>query len=369
MSVFVNDVPEAMQAQDRLEESVQHAQRRLAEIEAIYTSAPTGLCVLDDQLRFTRVNHRMAEINHLPAAAHIGKTPREIAPEFGDQVEAALRRLLETGEPLLDFEMSGRSPHDGEIHYWSNRWVPLKDEAGKIIGVSVSIEETTERRNALNALQKSERLYRAIGESLQWGIWICDAAGGLVYASESILKLVGKTPEECRAQGLMHSIHPDDVDRIALQWKECVTGRGVWDAEFRYRGADGLDYPVLARGTPVHDDSGNIICWAGINLDMRRAKETEAALSDQVAEFETLFRELPIAVGVSRDSACEHVRVNPAFAELLGIPCDENASKDAPMAMRFRFAFCATEWSLRRPIFPCRLRRAPVLTSGTSPWK
>ncbi len=52
----------------------------------------------------------------------------------------------------------------------------------------------------------------------------------------------------------------------------------LWDIEHRYRGVDGKWHPVLARGAAVRDERGNIVYWAGINLDISRLKQAEAAL-------------------------------------------------------------------------------------------
>jgi len=56
-------------------------------------------------------------------------------------------------------------------------------------------------------------------------------------------------------------------------------------------------------------------------------RQHQEELSRQVAEFDTLFRELPVGVGVARDPACEYIQINPAFAHMLGMPEDLNASK------------------------------------------
>src|ERR1043165_1650022 len=44
-----------------------------------------------------------------------------------------------------------------------------------------------EQSNA--ALHESEKLYRAIGEAIEYGVWICDASGRNLYASDSFLRL------------------------------------------------------------------------------------------------------------------------------------------------------------------------------------
>jgi signal transduction histidine kinase len=52
----------------------------------------------------------------------------------------------------------------------------------------------------------------------------------------------------------------------------------MWDIEQRVRGVDGQWHPILARGVPVRDDKGQIISWAGINLDISNIKRAEQAL-------------------------------------------------------------------------------------------
>lgn len=55
-----------------------------AELEAVYAGAPVGLCVLDRELRWVRINRRLAEINGFSPEAHIGKTVRELLPGLAD---------------------------------------------------------------------------------------------------------------------------------------------------------------------------------------------------------------------------------------------------------------------------------------------
>jgi PAS domain S-box-containing protein len=49
------------------------AEKQLEEIERLYATAPIGLCFLDRDLRFIRVNERLAQIDGLAAEAHVGR--------------------------------------------------------------------------------------------------------------------------------------------------------------------------------------------------------------------------------------------------------------------------------------------------------
>ncbi|HTQ36086.1 MAG TPA: response regulator [Steroidobacteraceae bacterium] len=137
---------------------------------------------------------------------------------------------------------------------------------------------TRELQDSNRALRKSENLYRAIGESIDYGVWVTDAEGRNIYASDSFLKLLGVTQAQCSDLGWSQALHPDDVEGALAAWRECVRTGGVWYRELRFRGADNRYHPVLAQGVPMREEDGRITGWAGINLDIARMKKTENAL-------------------------------------------------------------------------------------------
>ena len=101
---------------------------------------------------------------------------------------------------------------------------------------------------------------------------------------------MGLTQKQCSDFGWSDVLHPDDVEHTLSMWKECVRTEGVWDIEHRYRGVDGQWHPILARGVPVKNDNGEIIYWAGINLDISRIKQAEDALQKAHDELEKRWK-------------------------------------------------------------------------------
>ena len=183
-----------------------------------------------------------------------------------------------------------------------------------------TVQDITARKQAEEKLQRSEALYRAIGESIDYGVWVCDANGRHTYASPSFLKMVGITQEQCSNLGWGNVLHPDDAERTIAAWQDCVRTGGTWDIEHRFRGTDGQWQHVLARGVPVKNDNGDIISWAGINLDINRRKQAEA----QYRELFTSMLEGFCVIDVLFDAAGRPVdyrflEINPAFAAQTGL--------------------------------------------------
>lgn len=119
-----------------------------AELDRIYDNAPVGLGVLDRRLRFLRVNAAMAEMNGVPAAAHIGRALAEVLPAIAPMVTESLLGVQRTSTALWDVEVTSETPaQPGVLRTWILNVAPLRrpEEGGSIL---VSVLEITARKQA-----------------------------------------------------------------------------------------------------------------------------------------------------------------------------------------------------------------------------
>ncbi|NJK58005.1 MAG: PAS domain-containing protein [Pleurocapsa sp. SU_5_0] len=124
-------------------------QQQLAQIEAIYATAPVGLCFLDRERRYIQMNERLAEINGLPVSEHLGRTVREILPELADIQEPIFEQVFQTGQPILDVEVQGTTPaQPGVERYWLANYYPLTGVNEQPLGINITVLEITDRKQA-----------------------------------------------------------------------------------------------------------------------------------------------------------------------------------------------------------------------------
>lgn len=194
---IVQDITERMEAEET-------ARTRLLEIEDLYRSAPVGLCVLDRDLRYVRINSRLAEINGVPVAAHIGKRVRDVLPELADVVEPEMQRILDTGEPRLDVEVASETPaQPGVRRTWLEQWLPITDAQGRVTRLSIVVEETTARKRAEEALRTQRLLLETMIDHIPAAVTLIRGedltlrlANPAYKAIAPGIEMVGKTLDE-----------------------------------------------------------------------------------------------------------------------------------------------------------------------------
>lgn len=293
VSLF-DDVTERKQAEKALRESEERSHKRLLEIETIYSSAPIGMCVLDKNLRFLRVNDRLAEINGIPANDHIGKTIWDVVPDLAHMAESISKRIFETGEPELNVEFSGATQSQpGVERHWVEHWLPLKNSSGDIIGINVVADEITEHKRKEEALRESEERVRIAVEGGRLGTWDRDLTTDEVVWNPFLYDLIGRDPNGPAITGetFFKYIHPDDIERVRIRFNDTIQkGEDFFD-EFRILREDGDVRWLASTGRVYRDSKGRPLRMAGVTYDITERKRMEEELRRHREELEVRVQE------------------------------------------------------------------------------
>lgn len=105
------------------------------------------------------------------------------------------------------------------------------------------------------------------------------------------------------------------------------SAKGIY-ADSRY---SGYAYPVQGGVAVIMQDMSERM------RSEEREESLKAALQQRIADMEMLLRVIPVGIGIASDPGSESVHVNPAFAQLLGIPAESNASLSNPNGARLPF--------------------------------
>ncbi len=267
-------------------------QQQPAEIEAIYQTAPIGLNILDTDLRFVRINQRLADINGLPIEAHLGRTVRELFPNMADTLEHLLYPILETGEPLLNVEIHGETPaQPGVQRTWLEHFFPLK-AGNRVIGISTVCEEITERTQVEAALRQSEEQFRQMADNAPVMIWVTDATGYCTYLNHGWYDFTGQTRETGLGFGWLDAVHPEDREFSKTVFLSATQRQEVFRVEYRLRRTDGEYCWAINAASPWFGENGAFKGYIGSVIDISDIKQAEDALRVSEERYRTLFESM-----------------------------------------------------------------------------
>jgi len=274
------------------------------------------------------------------------KLQEAIAPSLPDEFNDAVRGwpLHRIGGPCqvaardnIQVIMSDVASDDR----WRNNWralaqrhglrscwsTPIVSQAGKVLGTFALywnepgspntsqlelIEQFTniasiaiERAQRDMALRQSEARLAQAERELQLTIDTIPAMvatyrpdGSRVFVNHVWCDYTGLSPEVAMDADRASIAHPDDVQRVNEEWQKSLAGGGPFKSEMRLRRADGAYrwhsvHRVLAR-----DETGAVVKWYSVAVDIEELKRAEAAAHDSELNARLAVDSIPGLVAV-----------------------------------------------------------------------
>jgi PAS domain S-box-containing protein len=170
----------AEEQREAAERAVREREDTLTVLDRVMESTTIGIAVFDRDLRFLHINSALAAINGRPAPAHLGRGVLEILPAHGADMAESLRRVLDTGVPIINAERVTES--DGtppRKRSWLMSFYPLRSSDGQPMGAGVTVLETTEQKHLEAQLRQAQKM-EAVGQ----------LAGGVAHDFNNILTVI-----------------------------------------------------------------------------------------------------------------------------------------------------------------------------------
>ena len=233
--------------------------------DVVGEGAPVGLAFLDTDLRYVRINAALCAINGRPAAEHIGRRIDEVLPELADVLVPIYREVLETGEPVLERELTTTPAGGGHARHVLASWFPVR-VAGKIAGVGAVVIDITDRRDA------DLRLLGVLRQ-LPVGVVIADARGKVVLTNQSLREMgMEPAPTGTRLEEAEFvAWHADGRPYLREEWplaRSLEQGEVVHGEEMTYVRRDGSRRVIEANSAPILDRAGAIVAAVVVVQDV-----------------------------------------------------------------------------------------------------
>jgi PAS domain S-box-containing protein len=134
---------------------------QLSLFQSALGQSPVGVGMYDEQLNYLRANAALCNIIGLPLEEIRGRRVREVLGELlGNQVEAHLTRVFQTGEPVINHEVHGPTPlHPDEDRWYQVSYFRLHDNDGNVVGAASLVSDVDEEHRIRDRLRDAtERL-------------------------------------------------------------------------------------------------------------------------------------------------------------------------------------------------------------------
>jgi two-component system sensor histidine kinase/response regulator len=304
----------------------QEFERQLA---GIIDFLPDATLVIDREGRVVAWNRAIERLTGVPAAQMLGKGDYAYAVPFYGERQPILIDLVS----VPDHEMQQRYasirregsvligetylPLGGRGGYLLGRATTLRDADGQPIGAIEIIHDITDRRHMEEALIQSELQLRAILENTLDVIYTADAEGRLTFVSPQV-RTWGVEPDAVKGTSILQYVHPEDVERLAEEFRLTITEGREFPSYFRIVTPTGRAIHVEEYGKALYAD-GQIRGLAGVIRDVTWRHETETALRESEERYRTLIGNLP--VGLYRNTpgpTGRFLTANPAIARMFG---------------------------------------------------
>ncbi|MEP1078930.1 PAS domain S-box protein [Leptolyngbya sp. PL-A3] len=336
--IFSEVITERKQAEARLQEREATIRRQFAELEGIYATAPVGLCFHDTDLRFVRINDRLAEINGVPSAEHLGRTVREVLPELADALEPLHRRVIESGEPVLDVEIQGRTKAQPQTErHWVASYYPLKDVRGHVLGVNVVVQDISEAKQAqaereqlMHQLELEHSFLEQTLQQMPSGVAIAEAPSGkLLFHNDEAIRLLCHSMyvlEDYSGYTQYGAFHADGQAYQPEEYpiaRAVLAGEVVKAEEMSYRRGDGTITTLSVNAAPIIDQQGQQVAAVSTFEDVSERKQAEC---DRLLLAQIVESSRDAIMGLTLDR--QIISWNPAAERIFGYTRAEILGQD-----------------------------------------
>jgi PAS domain S-box-containing protein len=281
--VVHQDITERKQAEEALRQSEEKYRTILKEMgDAYFEVDLAGNVIFANDSMCRYLGYSIEEL--------LGMNYRSFtAKEDIERVYRVYNEVYRTGKPNRGYN-NKTVRKDGSIGVVDFKVSPSRSQGGEIIGFQGVGRDITERKQAEEALAKSEEKYRTILNEMEDGYFEVNLAGNLTFVNDSTCRSLGYSVEELLGMNYRRFTAEDSIEDVYQAFNEVYkTGepnKGFFWKIIRKDGSIGFaDTAVsLLRG-----HGGEIIGFRGLGRDVTERRMAEEALAKSEEKYRTVL--------------------------------------------------------------------------------
>jgi PAS domain S-box-containing protein len=177
--------------------------------------------------------------------------------------------------------------NDGRIKFVHNQCHTNYDELGDPVRSIGTVQDIAERKQAEEALRKSEARYRNLFEGIPVGLYQATLEGQILDVNRALLEMLGYPDRETAL-----AVNAPDWYANPADWARCLAlidnQDSVFDYEARWRRKDGTTIWVKDTVRTFYDSCGHVLHYEGALVDITENKRTEEELQKYADQMELL---------------------------------------------------------------------------------
>jgi PAS domain S-box-containing protein len=237
------------------------------------------------------------------------------------------RRSIETGEPFDSEQRQRRS--DGVYRWHHSRALPSRDDTGAITGWYMLITDIDDRRQAEQALQRSQAYLTEAQQLSRTGSFGWKPTSGELIWSEETFRIMGLDPgTRPTVEMVLDRVHPEDVDLVQKGMDMARRNLTDFELEHRILFPDGSIKHVHVVARVVTDRTG-ITEYVGAVMDITERQQAKVNLqfalvnlAKSEAEFRTILNAMPTHVWCALSDGSSEFQ-NQQWLEYTGLTLEQ----------------------------------------------
>ncbi len=286
---------------------IQDLQKRLNQFELIFNSVGNTIWLLDAQFHIQYSNQAAEAMFQKPVVAMIGRHCWEIVHGTDQPIP---------GCPVVQTSKTGK--RESTQLQIGQKWFevvvdPIFEPSGQITGYTHIVSNITQRKQAEEVLQASEKQLRAVLEASSESVFLMDTQGRLLMANQITAQRLKTDLETLKKENLYNFLPPAVAENRRKHIQDVIeTGQPIRFEDERF------GRTMLNSVYPIFGKDNQVTHLAVYGMDITEGKKKEEHIRENAERYRNMFQNNHAVLLVIDPENGRILDANPAACKYYG---------------------------------------------------